>query len=125
MVWGEFPGERLCKGTSTESTSSSGGVRRGRSRERAVGTVEVDEVGEMSLSVVVGFTHVEGAEEGFLAGRPLFLPSEVFVSELDGAVVFFSFGGLPLFLGSASLIGAFVRTGFSRVMEMLSFVSPS
>ena len=82
-------------------------------------------VGEMPLSFVGGFIRVEGAEEGFFEGRPLLLPSEGFVSELDRTVVFFSFGGLPLFLGSASLTGVFVRTGFRRVMEMLSFVSPS
>ena len=44
---------------------------------------------------------------------------------LDGTVVFFSFVGLPLFLGSASWTGESVRTGFNLVIEMLSFVSPS
>ena len=125
MVLEEFLGDCRCQGTSTESAPSSGSVCRGRSRERAVGSEDVDVVGEISLSVVVVFTCVVGAVEGFLEGRPLFLPSEDSVSGLDGTVVFFSFGGLPLLLGSASLTGEFVRTGFSRVIEMLSFVSPS
>ena len=61
----------------------------------------------------------------FLEGRPRFLPSWDSVFGRTGLVVFPSFFGLPLFLGSASFTGESVRTGFNRVMEMLPLISPN
>ena len=66
-----------------------------------------------------------GGREVFLEGRPLFLLSDGKGAVLSVEVVFFSFGGLPLFFGRASWIGESVRTGFSLVMDILSLESPN
>ena len=116
---------RRCGGSSAEMESSTGRPRRGRSRGSSAGSGEGCVVGEVIFGSLKSVLLDAGTCDDFFEGRPLFRPSEDFVLDLGGMVVFFSFTGLPRFFGCASLTGEFIRTGFNLVMEMVSFLSPS
>ena len=121
----EFSEGRHCEGTSAETESSTGRPRRGRSRGSSAGSGEGCVVGEVIFGSLKSVLLDAGTCDDFFEGRPLFRPSEDFVLDLEGIVVFFSLTGLPRFFGCASLTGESVKTGFNLMMEMVFFLSPS
>ena len=97
-----FSKGRRFQGDSETTEALGDGPGRGRNLYGADALVEGGRGRVTPPGGVPRFSLVEGEWDAFLEGRPLLRGPGEFELDLEGLVVFFSFGGLPLLRGNAS-----------------------